>query len=1202
MTLRILTFNWHEGYIYLLSKTGHLFDVVERDKGGYSGWMYQFRPLPENLRLIRSEDAIKGLAEGVYDLALCHNPRDLFDLYGRGIPKILVFHTKPTTLFDAQKRRILREEYLASISSLLGPDERVVPVFVSERKRQMWGLEGRVIIPGIDIDEFYRYTGQKPVVLRVGHFLRERDIAHGFKSDLEDILKGIRVETIGINPSEREARISAGFEDLKRLYSESRIFFCTLYEDYDDGYNLSMLEAMATGMPVVSVANTTSPISDGLNGFISGKPEYLRRAIEMLLEDIDLAKAIGEKGRETVREKFPIGRFVEAWNDLFLQVEKKRAGRRPAEPGPRGGSPRIYDCFIFNNELDLLEMRLNILDKVVDRFVLVEATRTFSGKRKDLIFQQNRDRFKRFLDRIIHVVVDDMPDGPDRWKREWHQRNAIMRGLGDASSDDIILISDVDEIPNPEKITPSMTEYPKSLRQGLFYYYLNMRASREWVGTVVLRYGQLDTPQKMRDRRGKLSSIGNGGWHFSYLGDPEQIANKISSFAHAEFDTPCFKERRRISEKMARGEDLFGRDILFSLVEIDRSFPEYIRNNTERFKSYIKRAEPEGDLKGEETFPNDSLFSKNLKALRRTDPGLAERLLQAERLGDASVVKTPGGEKTVKVRGVSLHSRYRPIEESRQWMEKHLPDLKDRGAVYVLGFGFGYHIERLMEATDAEIMVIEPSLGLLKEALIQRELEDLLGKVRIITDLQIPPCRMDFAILEHSPSVRLNQGFFEEAKRRLLIARKAVKGMRICLVGPIYGGSLPVTEYCASALRKLGHSVEYIDNSIYKDIFLGIETLSEKPVVVNELRKRFVDFVSATIMARCEEAGPDLLIALAQAPLQREALLRMRSIGLRTAFWFVENYRHMTYWREIHSLYDYFFVIQRGDFLEEIERAGSYAHYLPLAASTAHHRVVDLTDEERREYGSQISFVGAGYRNRREFFLGLVDLDLKIWGNEWDLKSPLKRCIQREGARVGIEEMVKIFNASSINLNLHSSSVHNGPEPDGDFVNPRTFEIPACGGFQLVDERKLLPELFKVGEEVICFSEVDDLRKKIRYYLDHPDEREDIARAAMERVLREHTYEERMKEMIEFIVHRGFESPNWTTGKIDLDDLIDRARDLPELKGFLDGIRDSGEMERSVAGIEDLASGIKIGERELSETEKLILLMNQMKSQYLLKE
>ncbi|MFZ2310324.1 MAG: N-acetylglucosaminyltransferase, partial [Patescibacteria group bacterium] len=134
----------------------------------------------------------------------------------------------------------------------------------------------------------------------------------------------------------------------------------------------------------------------------------------------------------------------------------------------------IYDCFTFFNELDLLEIRLNILDGVVDKFVLVEATKTFSNIDKPLYFNENKERFKKFEDKIIHIIVDDYPVFETAWTYDWHQRNCIARGLVNCKLDDVILVSDLDEIPDPSKII-EYKDYPgvKVFKQRMFYYFLN---------------------------------------------------------------------------------------------------------------------------------------------------------------------------------------------------------------------------------------------------------------------------------------------------------------------------------------------------------------------------------------------------------------------------------------------------------------------------------------------------------------------------------------------------------------------------------------------------------------------------------------------------------------------------------------------------------------------------------------------------------
>ena len=138
----------------------------------------------------------------------------------------------------------------------------------------------------------------------------------------------------------------------------------------------------------------------------------------------------------------------------------------------------VYDCFQFFNELDILKLRLNVLDPVVDRFVISEATTTFSGIPKPLYYEENKDMFKEFEHKIIHVVVDDTPEGYTH-DRDTFQKNAVGRGLKDARDDDIIIFSDLDEIPDPDKIKKIIDNFDDTkiyhFAQRLFYCYLNIR-------------------------------------------------------------------------------------------------------------------------------------------------------------------------------------------------------------------------------------------------------------------------------------------------------------------------------------------------------------------------------------------------------------------------------------------------------------------------------------------------------------------------------------------------------------------------------------------------------------------------------------------------------------------------------------------------------------------------------------------------------
>lgn len=247
----------------------------------------------------------------------------------------------------------------------------------------------------------------------------------------------------------------------------------------------------------------------------------------------------------------------------------------------------IYDCFTFFNELDLLEIRLNILDDYVDAFVICEGDKTFRGKPKPFHFKENEERFEKWLDKIIYIEAP-MPQR-DPWAMEEFQRNWITMGLGEIRSGDLIFISDLDEIWNPlklDEIAEKSFEGPIKIEQSIFYYYLNLRLDMRWSGTVAVRGIDFVGPQFHRTM-GSEPYISESGWHFSYLGDQEEIAYKIQSFSHSELDTPQFTNQDWIKNCLENKVDIFGRDIELNIVEIDESYPEYIVENMEKWGRYI---------------------------------------------------------------------------------------------------------------------------------------------------------------------------------------------------------------------------------------------------------------------------------------------------------------------------------------------------------------------------------------------------------------------------------------------------------------------------------------------------------------------------------------------------------------------------------------------------------------------------------------
>lgn len=282
---------------------------------------------------------------------------------------------------------------------------------------------------------------------------------------------------------------------------------------------------------------------------------------------------------------------------------------------------KIYDCFIFYNELDLLEIRLKTLDKFVDYFVLVEATKTHRWKDKPLYFQENKKRFKKWENKIIHIIVKDMPKPGIKygnnwkinsilkggsWKLEAYQKKQIARGLSKCQDEDIIMMSDLDEIPRPEKI-PNMLELLKKEKivlfdQNFYNFFFNGFTSSGWTATRACtfktlkkyfnknmnRYRHLwNIPLRINMLLGKkIAIIPDGGWHFSFLGGVDAVIDKIGSICHFEKDTSENKDPKKILEKIKKGEFLYDNKKV-TYVPIDKSFPKVIYENQSKYKKYI---------------------------------------------------------------------------------------------------------------------------------------------------------------------------------------------------------------------------------------------------------------------------------------------------------------------------------------------------------------------------------------------------------------------------------------------------------------------------------------------------------------------------------------------------------------------------------------------------------------------------------------
>ena len=253
----------------------------------------------------------------------------------------------------------------------------------------------------------------------------------------------------------------------------------------------------------------------------------------------------------------------------------------------------IIDCFPFFNELDLLEIRLRLLDDIVDRVVLVESTRTFSLNKKKLYYNENKERFKKYNKKITHIIVDSTPALFDKvfiyridkifWRLknkksiflnphdiDWYQKDMVSKGLKKCKGDDILILSDLDEIPDPRIFNNvNFGSEKKVLELDNFCYFLNYKVydrynnnKIKWLGPVIMNHENFRSFHtersearnvKKENLNHNLKIIQNAGWHFSYLGGIKKIQYKIRSAAHTELNTKKINTKENIRKMINEG-------------------------------------------------------------------------------------------------------------------------------------------------------------------------------------------------------------------------------------------------------------------------------------------------------------------------------------------------------------------------------------------------------------------------------------------------------------------------------------------------------------------------------------------------------------------------------------------------------------------------------------------------------------------------
>lgn len=267
---------------------------------------------------------------------------------------------------------------------------------------------------------------------------------------------------------------------------------------------------------------------------------------------------------------------------------------------------KVFDCFTFFNELDLLEFRLRFLNDHIDYFVIAESNLTHSGQEKPYLFEKSKKRFESWQHKIIYIPcrqsaeglsfeadVKTYSPGNASWKLENGQRNALLQISDKISDEDIVMVSDLDEIPDPSVIKKTnFANGPKALSQLFHYYFFNCQNTgrdRWWNGTVISTGPDFKsiTPQGLRDKRNEYPAIKKAGWHFSYLGGIESIKYKIRSFAHTEYNKEEYLQDDFILNAIEKGHDIFKRpDVTYQFASV-YFYPKNLRETMKLYPAFL---------------------------------------------------------------------------------------------------------------------------------------------------------------------------------------------------------------------------------------------------------------------------------------------------------------------------------------------------------------------------------------------------------------------------------------------------------------------------------------------------------------------------------------------------------------------------------------------------------------------------------------
>ena len=354
--------------------------------------------------------------------------------------------------------------------------------------------------------------------------------------------------------------------------------------------------------------------------------------------------------------------------------------------------------------------------------------------------------------------------------------------------------------------------------------------------------------------------------------------------------------------------------------------------------------------------------------------------------------------------------------------------------------------------------------------------------------------------------------------------------MKILLVAPQSRDTTlgAIGNCCRKALVKIGVDLEVFDfrasqyfkgpaTSLLKKVFKKVCSLPR--VRLPFIRSLEQEKMNKALTLKVKEYSPDIILVLMGDSILPQTLEKIKQRGVILANWFHDpliNPDSKKFVKEISPYYDYFFIYDDEDVLNSIKINAPCVRNIPLACDPEVHKTVFLTPEEKKKYGSEICFVGSMEHNREELLRSLREFDLAIWGN-WEKKDAQLWKYYRQKNIYG-QILAKVYNACSVALDIDIFYVSGQRAFD---INPRVYESTACGAFTMTNENPYLNEFYEIDKEIVCYSNEQDLKEKITFYLKHPEERKSIARNGQSRAHQDHTYEKRMRKIISIIKNKG---------------------------------------------------------------------------------